>query len=165
MLFIINYVFQGLTFFNKLGVCQSDGQKMELLRECAKETQTLMVKQVKRCPFCHIIGDNCDIRIKPNNQSSDHALKDCHWYVTLVTFSRIADQLRVMSNIPPQVDKNNIDLDRFLLSATEKTMLREGYKVEFGWLMAENMDCCKFLSFCPNISLIHFRTSPGRKLS
>ena len=89
--------------------------------------------------LCSLVGDNCDIRIAPNHQALDHQARDCHYFATLLVFSRMADQIREMSTVCPRMGPNNFDIEQLILSQQERHTLLQSHKVLNGRLVAKNI--------------------------
>ena len=130
---------------NKLGITLSPSSKTNLLNECCDEINKEIIKKMSACCLCNLVGDNCDIRITPNHQALDHQVKDCHYFATLLIFSRMAEQLSHMSTLPPQINPDNFNLQNLLLTDVERQTLFQSYKVLIGRLLAKNIPAFRWL--------------------
>lgn len=120
---------QSISRLNKLGICLSATSRLNIIDECAQEHNIVAQHKIRSCCLCSLVGDNCDLRISTRHQSSDHQVKDCHFYATLLVFARLSEQALNMSNILPVVDITSIGLTEFLLSDEEYSALLDSYSV------------------------------------
>lgn len=132
---------------NRLSLTLSPTSKIRLLEECSKQAERKLSEKLKSCCLCNFVGDNCDIRIKPRVQSSEHQIKDCHYFAILLVFARLATEITASSNMPPAIEPLTIDLNTFVLNEHERFMLLDGsYKILLGRMMAKNFPAFKWLS-------------------
>ena len=130
---------------NKLALTLSPTSKVNLLDECGVQTKAKICKYLKSCSLCHLVGDNCDIRIKPRHQASDHKIQDCHYFAILLIFARMAGELQHLSSVPPVFDPENIKIQEFVLSGEERVRILQSYKIMLGRMMARNIPAFKWL--------------------
>ena len=124
---------------NELAISLSPTSKIRLLDECNKENKLALVRKIKTCSYCNIVGDNLDIRVQPRIQSSHHKVQDCHYFGILVFFSKMAQQIASMITIPPVIESDKIDITSCVLNAEEQVQLLSGsYKILLGRLMVKN---------------------------
>jgi len=124
---------------NKLGIVLSPSSKLRLLDECGKVNKELVEQKIKSCFLCSFVGDNCDIRIQPKHMSSDHQVKDCHYFALLLIFSRINSAIRQgLSQKTPSITPTDIDPKSFIPNAAEQEILLASYKVLLGRFMVKN---------------------------
>lgn len=50
---------------NKLALTLSPTSKLKLLDESGQQMYEMVKQKLKTCSLCHLVGDNCHIRIKP----------------------------------------------------------------------------------------------------
>ena len=136
---------QCLMTCNKLGISLSPTSKLNLLDECCREVERKIDRQVQSCCLCNLVGDNCDIRITPNHQATDHQVRDCHYFAVLLVFSRMSYELSQLDPHKPAINPNDIPIESFVLSAEERLTLLASYKVILGRLMAKNLSSFRWL--------------------
>ena len=128
-----------------MGLSLSATSKINLLNECCDQITKKIKKKLSDCCLCNLVGDNCDIRITPNHQATDHQVKDCHYFAVLLVFSRMADQISAMQNVRPALIPENIPLEEFILTENDRALLLSSYKVILGRLMATNLPAFAWL--------------------
>lgn len=125
---------------HKLGLTLNSREKTRLLDECVQVSKTRLDRMKTECFLCHFVGDNLDIRITPRIVTSEHQVKDCHYYAVLVMFSKMSRELREMKKnefmIPESIHPTPSNL---LLSEAEKKELLNSYAFLLLKLMSRNM--------------------------
>ena len=130
---------------NKLCLTLSSTSKINILDECKEQNKETAARCIQKCPLCFLVGDNCDIRIQTNHQASDHQVQDCHYFAILLIFSRMANELVQLSNVPPHIIPENIEVSSVLLTDLEKRQLLSSYKVLFGRLMVKKFKAFQWM--------------------
>ena len=115
---------------------------MKLVDEAGSQSRSLAVQQIRQNPLITVVGDNLDIRVKVNHQTSDSQHKDLHYFTSMIVFPRIVHTQ--MENSPPALDLEGISCQSFLLSPVEEMHLFDAYTVILGRIL---------LALCP----VHFQ--------
>lgn len=141
---------QCFTVCNKLGICLSFKHRLLVMDECMTETMEKAKRLTEACPLCHLVGDNCDIRIKPRHVSLDHQVQDCHFFGILLIFSRMAKELQALSDITPTLsdDGEHLKPENFVLTEIEQRRLLQSYKVIVGRVMLKHLPAFKWIQSC-----------------
>lgn len=115
--------------------------------ECVAETAVKAKRLMKSCPLCNLVGDNCDIRIRPRHVSLNHQVRDCHFFGMLLIFSRLANEIKRRNNEPPALTPANEHLnpDNFILSSTDQKNLLQSYRVMVMRLMVKHFPAFKWM--------------------
>lgn len=132
---------------NKLGVTLSPTSKITLLDECAIQNKQTIIKALKTCPLCNLVGDNCDIRIHTRHQASDHQVQDCHYFAILLFFSRIVQTVLNQSIKHPVTSATDLQPEKFLITtASERMLLLQSYKVLLGRRLAKYIPALEWMA-------------------
>ncbi|CAG2199887.1 unnamed protein product [Mytilus edulis] len=121
-----------LARFNKLGITLSTISKIRLLDEAANNAEKAIVKELQTNPLVKITGDNLDIYVSANHQSTEKLNKDLHLFASNIIFSRLAGP--DLDNRNPQLILQNLHPERFLPHDSYKsnTDALSKYKVIIG---------------------------------
>jgi len=122
--------FQTLWTCKQMGLSLSSTSKLSLVQEASQYNDDRAVKKLQSCCLCNLVGDNCDIRIGTRHQTTQHQVKDCHYFGILLVFSRLSEQLKAMQTNQPSIDVASIDVGQFVIdSSEERQLLMNSYKV------------------------------------
>ena len=136
---------QLLSRMNKLGITQSPWSKLQLLDKCAEVSETQIVEALKKNPVCKITGDNLDVFVRTQHQSSDKQHKDMHLFTSNIIISRLPifySEGDICDVRPKDLD---IKPEHFILSATERGHLLDSYAVLVGRMMCKHLVAFKWL--------------------
>ena len=115
-------------------------------------SESLLVKEIRQNPVVKVTGDNLDIYVRTQHQSSDRQHKDLHMFTSNIIFSRLPHYFRdedVSSRRP--VDVNSVAPEDLMLSPTERSHLLKCYSVLLGRILSRNCTAFKWMeSILPN---------------
>mgnify|MGYP003536146883 CR=1 FL=1 len=101
---------------------------------------------MKSCPLCSLVGDNCDIKVRPRHVSLEHQVRDCHFFGMLLVFSRLANVIQGLTNEPPALTQaEHLNPNNFVLNDGEIQALLQSYKVMVGRLMSKHFSAFRWL--------------------
>ena len=134
-------MFQCIIRLNKLGTCLSPTSRLNIIDTCATVQNNVAISKIRDCCLCNLEGNNCDLRIGTRHQASDHQIKDCHYYATLLIFSRLSTEAYSLSNVSPLLEINSLPMTEYLLNNEDYSALLDSYAVS---KMINTITCSNF---------------------
>lgn len=141
---LINLYLQLIRRLSKFGISLSPTRKLDLLDACGDVSRSTIVKVLKKQPMVKVTGDNLDIMIRTQHQSTDHTHQDLHLFTSNIIFHRIP--LNNVSDVSPVVNLEEILPQQFMLTPVEKNHLLQSNSVLAGRIMCNHFPKFKWMA-------------------
>ncbi len=123
-----------ITRLNKLGITISTRSKLNILEACGT---------VSRKNTVQITGDNLDIHVRTQHQTSDQSHRGLHLFTSKLITHRVP--LQEVPNSPPIMDVTRLTPEDFLPSVQEKHHLLEAYGIIIERLMPKHLTTFRWM--------------------
>ena len=160
---ILSCPFQMYDRFNRLGVCLSHQQQLNILDEIGAGYKREIIDNVQRGLKFQITGDNLDLRENVRQMLLSNRNRDHHWFTLILYFDRI--DFSELDNTKPQGNLHDVPPSLFIPNQVERSKLRSDFIILVSRIITKHLQQFEHLSSVVPSHIVHRFSEEMKKKS